>query len=459
MRYEWFIAKRYLRPQGGATFIFHLTLISMGGVALGVASLITVLSVMNGFGNDLRAKILQGKSHILIQYPEGQGHYRELQQEFQKIPNVQICTPVIQNWGVIFSNDYGAGNRFAVQFIGMDPTLESKEHGLQTKLVVGDLDGLNRESAEPSEAVPTGGMVKITDLANQPSKTPGVVIGTELAAAMFGVGSNDPKKKESAYRQALGARITLITVPENQSRNASVTEGITRYDTFRVIGVFETGHYDFDSNWIYIPLRSAQVLQGLDDKIDTFQFWLYDHNQEATRAAWDKVYQMNKELTGTAGRVSDWMEFNHIFFDALEIEKRTMDYILKIIILVATFNIIATLFMVVTEKTRDIGLLRAIGAGRKNILFLFLSLGILVGAIGAIFGAGGGFLICKFIQLFPPELPGGGRIYYLQYLPCEMELWDFINVSVYTFFVSFLASIYPAVRAARFAPVEALRFS
>jgi lipoprotein-releasing system permease protein len=136
-----------------------------------------------------------------------------------------------------------------------------------------------------------------------------------------------------------------------------------------------------------------------------------------------------------------------------------MNYILKIIILVATFKIIATLFMVVTEKTRDIGLLRAVGAGRRNILKIFLTLGVLVGLIGASLGVLGGFTICTILQMFPPELPGEGRIYYLKYLPCEMEVMDFISVAGYTFVVSFLASIYPAVRAARLSPVDALRFS
>ena len=150
---------------------------------------------------------------------------------------------------------------------------------------------------------------------------------------------------------------------------------------------------------------------------------------------------------------------NKIFFDALKIEKRTMDLILKIIILVATFNIIATLFMVVMEKTRDIGLLRAMGAGRKNVMLIFILLGIIVGTMGASLGVGLGYAVCRFIQIFQIEMPGDNSIYYLKYVPCHMEIWDFLWVCVYTVTVSFLASIYPAVRASRLAPVDALRFS
>ncbi len=450
MRYEWFVAKRYLRPQGGATFIFHLTLISTVGVALGVASLITVLSVMNGFGNYLRSKILQVRSHIVFYYDNygGIGNYDQVLSEFAKIPNVAACSPTIKEWGFL----YPVSSRipFAVNFVGIDPDYETKVTGLEQFMITGSLDGLRREKRPPE----SGRKVKITELAQ--SKKHGIVIGKELATAMFHIGEVEGESKAQSYNRALGQRINLITLRQDTD---TVSLDQTSTDQFVVEGVFESGHYEYDSTMVYISIPAAQTLLGLEDHITEIQFRLYDYSIDKTNRTGLDIYNKNQELLGRVGYGQTWMSMNQTFFQALDIEKRTMDYILKIIILVATFNIIATLFMVVTEKTRDIGLLRAIGAGRKNIMLIFILLGLIVGALGAGLGVAGGFSICKVLQMFPPEMPGEGRVYYLKYLPCEMDIMDFVWVSVYTLIVSFLASIYPAVRAARFTPVDALRFS
>lgn len=464
MRYEWFIAKRYLRPQGGATFIFHLTLISMGGVAVGVAALITVLSVMNGFGNDLRAKILQGQSHILLRYPDGLSSYRPLIAKFSEVENVMASNPAVMNFGVLFPTDMGGSSRVVVEFVGIDPQYLPVKQGTEKspitfQLIAGSLEGLSREiNPQPISEE----KIKLTEITKrvreQPRKTAGIIIGKELASALFGLGQYYGEKegsKNEIYSHALGNRITLISIPENTE---SLTTDVTVHRQYIVEGVFETGHYDFDSSWVYISLPAAQSQLSMADEINTIQFWLNSYSEEKTEETWYKLYELNRQLVGM-GYVETWMQSRRAFFEALKIEKRTMNYILKIIILVATFNIIATLFMVVTEKTRDIGLLRAVGAGRRNVLYIFLFLGVLVGAMGALMGVTGGYILCTIIQMFPPELPGEGRIYYLKYLPCEMEAWDFISVSLYTFAVSFLASIYPAVRASRLVPVEALRFS
>ncbi len=455
MRYEWFIAKRYLRPQGGATFIFHLTLISITGVALGVVSLITVLSVMNGFANDLRSKILQGRSHIILNYSNGIENYHELIPDFKTIDNVAASTPVLMYRGVIYPSDTpGLGNNFPY-FVGIDPRYENEATGLQNNLLIGDLDALSHEiSQDPSEET-----IRIDELAQQEQKLPGIIIGKEMAADLFGgmatTGEMDEETQRKAYEYYLGQRLTLITVPlESDAANM----GKTNAKIFEVVGIFETGHYEFDSSWCYISIPSAQYLLNVPNKVTHILFWLDNYKEAATAKTLQAIKETNYEKVGH-GYASSWMQFNQVFFNALKIEKRTMDYILKIIILVATFNIIATLFMIVTEKTRDIGLLRAIGAGRGNIRLIFISLGLIVGLLGTSIGIIGGYTLCSLIQAFPPELPGEGRIYYLQYLPCEMEFFDFISVSIYTTCVSFLASIYPAFRASRFVPVDALRFS
>ncbi|MDX9752952.1 MAG: ABC transporter permease [bacterium] len=452
MRYELFIAKRYLRPQGGATFIFHLTVISMTGVALGVAALITVLSVMNGFANDIRSKILLGQSHIILKYWDGLANYETLLSSFATIPNVRACSPIIQSWGALYPTDYTSREPFFINFVGIDPDLEPPVTGIEEKIIAGSLDGFRQEM----EKKDPGKTVKITDVA--PSKPAGILIGKELAASMFGIyepANLTKAEKNQLYQSVLGQRLTLISVPD---QTESLTTGITRDKIFVIEGIFESGYYQYDFSWVYMSLPAAQYLLELPEQITQIQFRLHNYTEAATEKTYETLFTANKSLAGH-GAPQTWMQFNSTFFEALLIEKITMRYILMIIIFVATFNIIATLFMVVTEKTRDIGLLRAIGAGRRNILFIFIFLGLIIGAIGAGFGVAGGFFLCKIIQWFPIQMPGGGQIYYVKYLPCEMEAIDFITVSLYTMTVSFLASLYPAFRASRLVPVEALRFN
>ncbi len=453
MRYEWFIAKRYLHPRGGATFIFHLTLISIAGVALGVASLITVLSVMNGFANDLRSKILEGRSHIVMKYFEGLEDYRSYLPLFSSVDNVAACSPVIMKWGMLFPTDFHHYTQNAVYFFGVDPTLESQVTHIDQKIIAGSMENLQEPLQETDNKEPIQ-ITELADMASPRETAPGIVIGRELATFLFSVPETEDNQK--AFEKVLGMRITLITVP-NESE--SITMGATKSAIFKVVGVFESGHYEFDSSWVYISISSAQYLLDIPGQVTDIHFRLNDHTKQKTTETWKQIYEINRRHIETRGYAETWMQMNKTFFNALEIEKLTMNYILKIIILVATFNIIATLFMVVTEKTRDIGLLRAVGAGRRNIMRIFLLLGIFVGTIGAVIGVIGGFGICTLIQWFPPELPGEGQIYYLKYLPCEMEWMDFLGAALYTMLVSFLASIYPAVRASRLIPVEALRFS
>lgn len=458
MRYEWFIAKRYLKPQGGATFIFHLTLISMVGVALGVTSLITVLSVMNGFGNYLRSIMIQVGSHIVMNY-DNIGGIKDVDgvlEELSKVPNVAACAPIIPFWGMIHRTDYPGGEPQMIQFIGIDPDRQNQVNGVVDDLVGGNLEGLKKEkrSSESEKKI------KLNDFLSkgEDKEMPGIIIGKEMALSYLSITSSSDKADDIEYiKNILGQKLTLMTIPRSGD---SIVDGKPTERTFVVEGVFETGNYEYDSGLVYISLLSAQVLlQTPEGRVNSIQFKLTDHSKAATEKTFEDLLQRNNELLGWHGGGYTWMDQHHVFFQALDYEKRTMDYILKIIILVATFNIIATLFMVVTEKTRDIGLLRAIGAGRKNVMTIFIMLGLIVGALGVIFGVAGGLTVCSIIKIFPPEMPGNGQIYYLKYLPCEMEIMDFVWVSVYTMIVSFLASIYPAVRASRFIPVDALRFS
>ena len=451
MRYEWFIARRYLKPQGGATFIFHLTVFSIAGVALGVASLITVLSVMNGFGNDLRGKIMQGQSHVLLTYPNGLENAESLIPEFSAIDNVAACAPVIMRQGMLFPSDFPNPSSLFVLIFGVDPAQETQVTDLGGKVIAGSLDGLavREKTSSPNQPV------KITDLISP--EPPGILIGKELASHLFGVWEekDDREGKESAYQQVLGYRLTLVTLPNDE---LALSMGKPNMEIFRIVGIFETGHFEFDYSWVFISIPAAQYLTDQPGKISHIRFRLNHFSEEATLATIAEIHQRNNELVGV-GYPKSWMDLDRTFFEALRIEKATMNYILKIIILVATFNIIATLFMIVMAKTRDVGLLRAIGASRRSVLKIFLLVGILIGMIGTLTGVFGGLGMCIVIQTFPPELPGNGQVYNLKYLPCEMEFMDFFWVSLYTFCISFLASLYPAFRAARLMPVDAIRYS
>ncbi|MBD3268301.1 FtsX-like permease family protein [bacterium] len=452
MRYEWFIAKRYLRPQGGATFIFHLTIISMTGVALGVAALVTVLSVMNGFGNDIREKILLGQSHVIQTYWDGLENWQKFIPHFQEVENVEACSPIIKSWGALYSTDYRGQGRYAVTFVGIDPALEPNVTGLKEKLIAGDLQGLEEEMKPAS----TDKKVKITDVPKP--KPAGIIIGKELAKSLFAIGGTDhlsDEEKKKVYEAVIGQSVTLIAVPDQAE---SLSMGATNDKIFTIEGVFESGFYQYDYGMVYISIPSAQYLLELPHRITQIQFRLGDYSESATRSTQKEIRELNSKLTGF-GVTETWMQFNQVYFEALAIEKTTMRYILMIIIFVATFNIIATLFMVVTEKTRDIGLLRAIGAGRGNVMCIFIILGLIVGILGTGAGVSIGFFLCKIIQWYKIQIPGGGEVYYLKYLPCDMQLLDFIGVSIYTTIISFLASLYPSIRASKLVPVDALRFS
>lgn len=445
MRYEWFIAKRYLRPQGGATFIFHLTLFSIGAVGLGVAALITVLSVMNGFGNDVRGKIIGASSHMQVNLERNGIYDPALIDQYKQIPNIEACAPVVYCNGLLYVTEYPKA-KIPIFAFGIDPSREKEVTQLDQKLLMGELDPLETAPNKSS-----GGLVDITSL--QSSDIPGIVIGKELAAKLFGVYARDGESL-SVYKTLYGQRVTLVTLP---TEDVSVAFMKPEMKHFRIVGVFETGYYEYDLTWVYIAIRDAQALKGMPDVVSAMQIRLQNADENSTIHTENLVYQKNKDL-GIFGNVKSWMNMNEVFFEALKIEKLTMDLILKIIILVATFNIIATIFMIVMAKTRDIGLLRAIGSSRRSVLMIFLMVGIYIGVIGTVLGIACGYGICSFIQVYPIQLPGNGQVYNLKYLPCDMEINDFLGVTIYTVIISFLAAIYPAVRASRLLPVEALRF-
>lgn len=462
MRYEWFIAKRYLKPEGRVTFIFIIALLSMVGVALGVAALIVVLSVMNGFATDLRVKILGGVSHLVYSAYAGSSlpDSPDLPSLFLKDTNVEAAAPLIDNFGLAQVEKNVDKRSYAVAVRGIDPAYENLVTDLGSKIIAGSTDRLLRRKPPLED---NAGYIPIIEATE--TEIPGILIGKELARYFFDIYTprRASKGEEARAMETALGRTIIVTAPPQRSDSPEGSRPRNR--TLEVVGVFSTGHYDFDLTWVYVSIPTAQYLYSLPGRIDAVMMRLRDYSENATWETAERVrvlaesYNLDRPTEERLeGGPRTWMDINRTFFEALVIEKRVMAYILRIIILVATFNILTTLFMVGMVKTRDIGLLRAVGATKSGILRIFLMLGCFIGSIGVSAGLAVGLGICEFIRRVGIQLPGEGQIYYLQYLPVRIEWGDIAGVVLYTLGVSLITSLFPAYWAARQQPVDSLRY-
>ena len=497
MIYEWAIARRYLMPEGRFTFVFVMALFSILGVGLGVAALITVLSVMNGFGDDLRAKILEGKAHLhFVGYDEGVPDVPDIMKAFETDENVAAAAPIVETYGLLQRDSSNTPPQTVVVY-GIEPDLQSRVSNLQEKMVAGSLDAL-RERPVDGDAEQV--MVPVHMLESAPQQD-GIVIGKELAQELFALWIDPNASKEDVTRRlelVLGQTISIVTMPST----TGVSGPEPRRRRFTITGVFSTGHYEFDRAMVYVSKRSAQYMCRNPKMLSYIAMRLENHDPLSTRQTAKRIRDLRDNLLvdtqnrtvidlrkpesadmaaklqenyedtepgehpqhldsliplDERGSTQTWMEFNRIFFEALIIEKKMMGYILDIIVLVATFNILTTLLMVVMIKTRDIGVLRALGASQGGILRIFVSVGLFIGVLGTLFGVALGLGICEYISRVPIQLPGEGQIYYLQYLPVAVKWMDVINVTVYAICISFLSTIIPALRASRLEPTRCLR--
>ncbi len=413
MSYELFIGLRYLKAKRKQTFVSLITLISIAGVMVGVTALIVVIAVMNGFKEDLRDKILGVTSHVVISRLDGNiSKYQEVRAKVGEVSGVIAATPFIYTQVMISSRKAISG----AVLRGIEPKTASKVINLPKNLRAGSLEELEAE--------------------NKPEgmrSTPGIILGNELARNI-GALRGDPVTVISP----LGRLTPLGRVPRSQ--------------TFRVAGIFDSGMYEYDSTIAYVSLWAAQRFLGIGDRVTGIEVRV-DDIYAADRVA----RAIGEALGGYPYWSRDWMRMNKNLFSALKLEKIVMFIILTLIILVAAFNIVGTLIMVVIEKTRDIAILKSMGATRRSIMKIFMIEGAVIGLVGTLLGLLGGYTLCTLLATYKfIELPSD--VYYISTLPVQMNPLDVALIAVAAIVITLAASVYPAWQASRFDPAEAIRY-
>ena len=405
--FELFLGIRYLKAKRKQAFISVITVISVVGVMVGVMALVVVLSVMNGFRADLMSKILGVNSHLLVLNFEGAfKDYKEVGTKIGKVEGVVASTPFI--YSQVMLNR--AGNVSGAVLRGIDPKSAGKVVSIESMIKEGSLNAL----------------------INSQNELPGIVIGQELSRQL------------GAY---LGDILSVVS-PEGKLTPLGRAPNTRRY---KVVAIFDSGMFEYDASMVFISLKEAQDFLGIGDCVTGLEVKV------------DDVYQSNKiarsiqDNLGYPYWTKDWKVMNRSLFAALKLEKITMFVILTMIVLVGALNIISTLVMVVMEKTRDVAILRAMGATAKSIMSIFMLQGVFVGIVGTIAGLASGLGICHLLAKYKfISLPSD--IYYISTLPVQVEFWDVWFVAMAAVAISFLATIYPSWYASKLDPVEAIRY-
>ena len=408
MKFELFVSLRYLLARRKQAFISIISLISILGVGLGVASLIVVLGVMNGFSQNLRDKILGVNAHVIVMsYQGGIADYEEITQKLKSVPDIKGITPFIYSEMMLSA----PGGVKGVVLRGIDPDAATTVLGLAHDMIEGNLKDLQK-----------------------PGHFPGIIIGQELAnrLALF-----------------VGSKVNILS-PTGKKSAAGFSPKI---EIFEVRGIFKTGMYEYDSSLAYTTISASQKMLGFKkDLVTGLEIRLGDVYKAELIAR-----KVHKILGGYPFYVRNWMEMNQNLFSALKLEKTAMGVILAMIILVGSFSIITTLVMLVMEKTRDIAILMSMGATTAMIRRIFMLQGLIIGFIGTSLGYILGISISLILKKYQfIKLPAD--VYYLDHLPVLLKWPDMIAIGVTAMLLCFLATIYPARQAARLKPSEALRY-
>jgi len=413
--FEIFLGLRYLRSKRKRSAISVLTWISVLGVAIGVMALNVVLSVMNGFDDDLKSKIVGMNAHIIITGYENQTlvNYDQISQIVGKMDHVMAVGPYTEGQALARSKDRSLG----VMVWGVDPEHPQAVADLNKFLWNAKSTDLN-QPAQPGSGLPER-----------------IFLGAELAHRLDVMVGDD----------------IILFLPILQQTPLGM---MPQSEKFQVVGLVSTGMYDYDSSYTYVSLTNGQKMYQLQNDVSGIAVKL-----DNVDLAPDIAREIRKKFNGQYF-VQDWLQMNRNLFVALETEKWVMGIILSLIVLVAALNIVNPLTMMVIDKTKEIGILKAMGATDKSITFIFIFEGMFIGILGLIIGIIGGFVLCELIAKIPIPMPGGGMVYYIDRLPVKVDPFvAYVAIPIFSVILCFLATLYPARQAAKLEPVDAIRYS
>ena len=409
MNFEWFVCLRYLKAKRKQGFISIITLISISGVAVGVMALIVVLGVMTGFTEGFRDKILGINSHIIVQKFGGLIlNHDSVARQIKEIPGVTGVTPYFYSQTMITGGSGGTGAIIR----GIEPETAQGVINIARHMVQGDIDRLDTEHESKQ-------------------KLPGIIVGSELAKQLH-ITVND--------------RVRLIS-PSGPLTPMGI---IPKMKACRVVGIFETGMYEYDSTLMYISLEAARDFLETENGVHGLEVRLADIY------AADRVSRIIEKKLGMAYVAKDWMRMNKNLFSALQLEKTALFIIVALIVLVAAFNIVSTLIMVVMEKNRDIAILKSMGATSRSIMRIFIYEGLVIGVTGTLLGVLGGLFVAELLSRYQfIKLPD---VYPLTTLPVKILPLDVSLIAISAILITFMATLYPSWQASRIEPAVSLRY-
>jgi lipoprotein-releasing system permease protein len=414
VNYELFIARRYLRSKQNAGFLSFITFIAVGGVILGVAALVIMLSVTNGFSGEVKSRLIGMDAHVAVKKWHGEPieAYRELIARLEADPQLTGSAPIVKGKMVLWAEHEQDG----ALIWGIEPESFGTVSDLPEHLYLAD----NQINFDP----PEGG------------RLPGIVLGQQLA---------------SRLRTGPGQNVYLLTFPSSDVEEVALMGLRPKVHPFVVTDLFQSGMYHYDDNFGFISLAAAQDVLKLGDAVTDIHLRVADLD-EATAIG----ERLSEEL-GYPYRSTDWTKQFPELFRWMELEKWVIFIAMSLIILVASFNIMSILTMSILIKTPEIGILRAMGSKARSVRRIFVYQGLFIGVFGTALGCIVGYLVCWLQERFDLiAIPS--EIYIISNLPVDMQLLDFVLVSVVSLTISLLASVYPARKAAALQPVEAIRY-
>lgn len=413
--FELFLGLRYLRSKRKRAAVSVLTWLSVLGVAVGVMTLTVVLSVMNGFDEDLKSKIVGLNAHIVVTgyQTDFVSDYEAVVQTIRKMPRVASVGPYVEGQSLARSKSRSLG----IMVWGVDPDRPQ---------AVADLDRYLHHGVKAD-------LLKAPALGSQ-GRAERIFLGHELARRL-GVGRGDD---------------LVLFLPILQQTPMGLMPQSMK---FQVVGIFSTGMYDYDATFSYVSLDNARRMYQMPDGVTGVAVKVDDVNQAP------EVARRIREALKGRYQVQDWLQMNRNLFIALQTEKMVMGIILSLIVLVAALNIINPLTMMVIEKTKEIGILKAMGARNSSVKDIFVFQGMFIGTMGTLLGMALGFLLCTIIERIPIPMPGGGSVYYIDRLPVKVDVFvSYVVIPVCSMILCWISTLYPARQAAKLEPVDAIRY-